>query len=64
MAIRTIRQFVRENDAFTEGGLRWQIFNAETNGLAGTGAIVRIGRRVYVDPEKFFRWIDAQQVAA
>lgn len=49
---------------FTSGQLRWWIFQAEHNGLARCKAIVRVGRRVYVDPQGFERWIDAQQPAS
>ncbi|MBK9130603.1 MAG: hypothetical protein IPM20_03025 [Gammaproteobacteria bacterium] len=51
----------RYPDAFSEGSLRWAIHNAERNGLARSGAIVRIGRRVLIDEELFLRWIDEQQ---
>jgi hypothetical protein len=62
--LRTVAQFAREHDAFREPSLRWLIFNAEENGLAQAGAIVRIGRRVYLDVERFFAWVDAQQPAS
>jgi hypothetical protein len=32
------------------------------NGLAEIGAVVRVGRRVLLDEQKFFEWIAAQQV--
>ncbi len=57
---RTVAQFATEN-TFTEPQLRWWIFHAESNGLSEQGAIKRIGRRVYIDPEAFDRWIDSQQ---
>ena len=53
------------------GGLRHLIHHATTrhsskgaiagNGLIEAGAIVRCGRRVLINPEKFFAWVDAQQ---
>ena len=46
---------------FSEGSLRWYIFNATHNGMEQAGAIVRVGRRVYIDPDGLTRWIDAQQ---
>jgi hypothetical protein len=45
---------------FTEGQLRWWIFNAATNGLDEVGAIVRVQRRVYVDVDKFDEWTERQ----
>lgn len=46
---------------FSEGQLRWWIFEAGRNGLDEAGAIVRIGRRVYIDVAAFDAWIDQQQ---
>lgn len=58
----TILKFAqRHEDFLTEGGLRFQIFNAKENGLAASGAIVRIGRRVLVNEKKYFAWIESQQ---
>lgn len=51
--LATVQQFVERNPAFTEGAVRWHVFNAKSNGLDAAGAIVRIGRRVYLDPDKF-----------
>ena len=59
--IRTVRQFKNEFPAFTEGGLRWLIFNAASNGLDDHDVLVRVGRRVYLDVDRFFEWIDSQQ---
>ena len=55
-----VSQFVENNSAIPSGGIRWQIFNAETNGLAEAGAILRIGRRVLIDEDRYFRWVDEQ----
>ena len=70
--LRTIRQFADAHVAFSEARLRNLIFNAvprhssrgvlPANGLAE--ALVRIGRRVYIDEAKFFGWIEAQRKAA
>lgn len=54
----TIKQFSVSHPAFTEGGLRHLIFHQKTNGLGASGAIVRIGRRVLINEQKFFRWIE------
>ncbi len=48
---------------FTEAQVRWWIHQAEANGLARTGAIVRIGRRVYLDKDKFWNWVDSGAAA-
>ena len=59
--LRTVAQFHQEHDEFTQASLRWLIFQARRNGLQQAGAVVRVGRRVYLDPEQFFAWIEAQQ---
>jgi len=56
----TVRQFSDNHTAFTKGGLRALIFNEKSNGLADSGAIVRVGRKVLIDEEKFFSWIESQ----
>ena len=45
---------------FTQNQLRWWIFNAGANGLAASGAIVRVQRRVYIDADRFDDWIERQ----
>jgi hypothetical protein len=60
----TVKQFPTKHPAFTEGGLRALIFNEKTNGLAQSGAIVRIGRRVLIREKNFFAWIEAQNGVA
>lgn len=40
------------------GGLRHLIFNAETNGF--NKVVRRIGRRVLIDEDAFFEWINAE----
>jgi hypothetical protein len=60
----TVNQFTTNHPAFTLGGLRAWIFNETTNGLKESGAIVRIGRKVLIDENKFFAWVQSQQKAA
>jgi len=68
----SVSQFSERRPAFTQAALRNLILNSEDrmnsrgeripgNGLAEAGAIVRIGRRVLVDEQAFFRWIAEQQ---
>jgi len=59
-ALWTVKQFSQQHQAFPEGGLRHRIFYAESNGLKESGAIVRNGRRILIDEEKFFAWLEAQ----
>ncbi len=55
----TVAQFPTKYPAFTKGGLRFQIFHADKNGLGASGAIVRMGRKILIDEEKYFAWIEA-----
>jgi hypothetical protein len=50
-----VRQFCEANPAFTEGGIRWLLFNREQNGL--DRAVVKLGRRVLIDVDGFFVWL-------
>jgi hypothetical protein len=61
--LSTVNQFTEKQPAFTTGGLRSLIFNEHQNGLAKSGAIVRIGRKVLINEEKFFSWIESQNKA-
>ncbi len=60
----TVSQFSEQFPAFPVGGLRWQIFNEDNNGLRNACAIVRVGRKVLINVDKYFAWIDSQQQAA
>ena len=54
----TVQQFCQQHPAFTQGGIRWLLFNREENGLKR--AVVQVGRRVLIDVDGFFRWLDEQ----
>jgi hypothetical protein len=56
----TVNQLSEKHPAFTLGGLRSLIFNESQNGLASSGSIVRIGRKVLIDEAKFFHWVQSQ----
>ena len=58
--LSTVNQFTEKQPAFTLGGLRSLIFHENSNGLAKSGAIIRIGRKVLIDEIKFFNWVAAQ----
>ena len=54
----TVKQFCHEYPAFTHGGVRWLLFHREENGLER--AVVKVGRRVLIDVDAFFRWLNEQ----
>jgi hypothetical protein len=59
--LSTVNQLTEKYRFVTPGAIRCHIFNADSNGLEESGALVRIGRRVFIDEEKFFDWIDSLQ---
>lgn len=62
--VRSVDQFCAVHPAFTPGSMRYLIYASQdrhgakglvkANGLAS--ALTRIGRRIYIDEEKFFAW--------
>ena len=61
--LKSVSQLAEESP-FTQDQLRWWIAQGESNGLNKAQAVVRIGRRVYLDTDCFEAWISAQQPAA
>ena len=57
----TVRQFAERHPFLTESSLRFQIFNRASNRLESSGAIVRLGRKILIDEDKYFGWVDGQQ---
>jgi hypothetical protein len=55
----TVPQLAAKFPAFTEGGLRWLVFNAKYNGFQQV--IVRVGRRVLIDETRFVEWLRNQR---
>lgn len=49
-----------ESIPFTACAIRQHIYNEHKNGLSNSGAIIRVGRKVLIDPEKYLEWIYAQ----
>ena len=58
-ALLTVSQFCAKHSFISQGGLRFQIFNAHDNRLASFGAIVRLGRRVLIDEGRYFEWVES-----
>ena len=54
----TVKQFCDRHPVFKVGGIRHLIFNEKTNGLAESGAIVRIGRKITINEVAFFAYIE------
>jgi len=64
--------FVQRHPQFTADSIRWQIHNSGHNGLAKSGAIIRLKNRpnakrgtIYIDADRYFGWLRGQaEVAA
>ena len=56
----TVKQFCEAYPAFKIGGVRGLIFAENQNGLAKSGAIVRMGRKVLIKPSAWFNWVESQ----
>ena len=62
--LRRVNQFCEENPAFTQGAIRWHLHNSWSNGLDAHDAVVRLGRCVYIDVDRFFEWLEKKQTDA
>lgn len=58
----TVKQMAAKHAAFSEASLRYYIFNEKQNNLSE--AIRRIGRKVLINEEAFFLWIENQNGGA
>lgn len=56
-----VRQLAEQNPGLSEPSIRWLIFRSRENGLADSGAILRTGRSILIDRDRFFSWLDASQ---
>lgn len=54
----TVKQMAGKYPAFSESSLRYHIFHEAKNGL--DKAIRRIGRKILIDEEAFFAWVEDQ----
>ena len=58
-AFLTVNQFAAKQSTFSKGSLRALIFNEASNGLAKSGAIIRIGRKVLINEPLFWQWVSS-----
>ena len=59
----SVKSIAEKNPDLTEGGLRWMLFNSGSNGLAASGAVVRVGGRVWIHEPKFCKWLESHAEA-
>lgn len=60
--LQRVAEFARYYN-FTEAQVRWWVFQAGENGLAAAGAIIRIGRSVFIDADRFEAWLESKTQA-
>lgn len=53
----TVPQLVNAEPALTTGGVRFDLFNRNSNGLEASGAVVRRGRRILLHRERYLAWL-------
>lgn len=56
--LMTVSQFCKANPAFSMGSIRNILFYENINGLKACGATKRLGRKILIDCDKFFEWLD------
>lgn len=54
----SVRQFSQRHPCFSEASLRYYIFNETKNGI--DKAIKRVGRKILINEERFFDWLEGQ----
>lgn len=52
----SVKDFCRDHESFKMGGMRALIFSEDTNGFKG--CFPKVGRRRFIDVEKFFNRIE------
>ncbi|MFT4578779.1 MAG: hypothetical protein ACI9UO_001604 [Nitrospinales bacterium] len=58
----TVKHLCQKHSFMSEGGLRYLIFNAETNGLKASGALIRFRNRVLINEEKYIQYVENQEI--
>lgn len=59
IAVKNLPSYYPDS-GMTPSSIRWLIFNAKDNGFSS--CIVRLGRKVLIDLEKFEQFLDEQSV--
>ncbi len=58
------RELIEIHPWLTLRGLEKQIFEAAFNGLHKFGAIIKRGRTVLIDLERYNQWLDSQRITS
>lgn len=57
MTFVSVAQLAASIPGVTVGGVRWDLWNADSNGLAESGAIIRRGGRILIIRERYLTWL-------
>ncbi len=49
------------SDLFSVSQINWLVKSRRKNGLQDAGAILQVGRRIYLDKHKFLNWFLSQR---
>jgi hypothetical protein len=60
-SLLTVRRLLEKYQWLTEGGIRHFLFHMNENGLCR--AVKKMGRRILIDEDAFFTWIEGQSVS-
>lgn len=55
---KTVRQFADAYPAFSQAALRDLLFYADYNGLNAFDVIRRVGAKILINEDNFFKWVD------
>ena len=56
--LETVKTLAKKHPGvIKEGGLRWEIFNKDRNGLVESGAIIKHGGKILIDSDRYFDWL-------
>ena len=50
-------------DLFTKQQLAWLLKTRHTNGLAESGAVLKVSQKLYLNKSRFFEWFMQQKAA-
>lgn len=63
-SLHTVAQMAARQPAFSQASLRHWIFHADENGLAKSGALIRLGRKILIDEARFLAWVRSHSLSA
>jgi hypothetical protein len=54
----TVTQFVEKYQFLSNAALRNHIFYSDQNGMDDFNVITKIGKRIYIEENNFFNWVE------